>query len=92
MKSIRSVKKVWWRIKVPQKLMERYQLIASFSNVSVDNLVSHVLEDWAKRNKTLLMDESLPARLKILLSADVVSKEKEKLSANRVGLGSFRLK
>ena len=70
-----TIKTVSWRLNVPQGLPERYQLIASVAGVPVDQLVTHVLDDWTRKNRSLLMDDSMPARLKSLISMESTSKQ-----------------
>ena len=73
MKLKKGAKMEQWRINVTQGLPEQYRLISSISGVSVDRLVSYVLDEWVLNNRQLLMDASMPARLKKLISKDSTS-------------------
>ena len=70
MKLKKGAKMEQWWINVAQGLTEQYRLISSISGVSIDRLVSYVLDEWVRNNRQLLMDASMPASLKKLISKD----------------------
>lgn len=70
-----TAKTVSWQLKLPEGLVERFRLIASVGGVSVDHLIAYILEDWTHKNRSLLMDDSLPTRLKNLMSGESITKQ-----------------
>jgi len=46
-----------WGIRVPLKVRIRWQVLAAILRVPTNRLILHVLNDWAKANSDILLDE-----------------------------------
>ncbi len=65
----RTGKMVTWKVVVPESTQDRYRLIASLGGVPADRLVTYVLDDWTRKNRSLLAEDNLTARLKGMVSS-----------------------
>ena len=50
-------KSIIWGVRTPQKVKQRWLMLASLMRIPTNRLVLYILNDWAQKNSELLLDE-----------------------------------
>jgi hypothetical protein len=57
------IKTTIWGVRVPEKVKNRWVLLAGVMRVPTNHLVSYVLQDWIEQNADILTDDKARNRL-----------------------------